>query len=145
MFIQTGALVLTRNQIEGSGTLGYGGVNLIGAVKIPAGGGAPSFAGSATGSTQPKAFGKRANGTPGHPYAWVSWRVSGSYNATPKTVGASVSGTLTVESEVLRPGGYDYPQKSFPFGPITLGADGAFSVSPGETFNGVGTFGFTVP
>jgi hypothetical protein len=144
-FTQNGAMTLTRTQIEGVGSLTYGGLNLSGTVRIPAGGGTPAFNGSSTGTTPPVAFGKRANGTPGHPYAWVSWNVSGSYNHAARSVGASVSGTLTVESEVARVGGFDYPKKDFQFGPLTLGVDGAFSVTPGEAFNGVRTFNFRLP
>jgi hypothetical protein len=144
-FTHSSALKLTRPQIEGAGRLAFGGFGFDGAVKIPSGGGAPSFSGAATGSTSPRAFGKRLDGTPGHPYAWVNWSASAGYDAPSGTVNASVGGQLTVEYEVIEFGGTTYKTKTFGFGPLGVQADGKISLTPGEVFNGVGTFDFTLP
>jgi hypothetical protein len=144
-FTADGVLVLTRGGVDGAGRLGYGRMELSGSVRVPSGGGAASFSGVARGETTPKAFGTRAGGGPGHPYAWVTWNVSGVYDPAVRRVGATVSGTLTVESEVLRPGGLEYPRQGFGFGPVAFGVDGQLTLTPGEVFNGVGTFGFGLP
>ena len=100
---------------------------------------------TASGSTTPTAFGRKLDGSPAHPYAWVAWSASGAYNPTLRVVETSVSGTLTVETEVLRPGGADYPRQNFTYGPVRLGTDGVLTVTPGGTFNGVRTFTFRLP
>lgn len=150
-FSHTAALALTRTasppatRLAGRGTATFGGLSLTGDLHLPPAPAAPSFSGSATGTTPFTAFGKTSLGKPGHPYAGASWTVSGTYDASRQTLRATIAGTLTVEYEVLKPGGNEYPRKVIAFGPLDFGTDGRFTVSPGETFNGIGSFPFRIP
>lgn len=150
-FTHTAALALTRTasplstRIAGRGAGTFGGLSLTGDVSIPPAPAAPSFTGTATGSTPPTAFGRTPLGRPVHPYAWTTWTVSGAYNASQQAIRATVGGTLTVEYEVVKPTGNEYPKKNVNFGPLNLGTDGNFTVNPGEAFNGISSFSFRIP
>jgi len=140
-FAYTNALKLTRSQLEGTGKLTFGRFTFDGAIKVPPSGGPGTFSGTASATTAAKPFGKQANGTPGHPYAWVSWNASAGYDAPGNRITASVRGTLTVEYETLQ----GYRKKDFSFGPVNVDTTGFVRITPGESFNGIGTFDFNLP
>lgn len=140
-FSYSAPIKLTATQWEGAGTVAFGRFGLSGTLKVP-GSGVPAFTGTATGTSSPKAIGKTICGAPGHPYAWVLWTVTGTYEPANKTLKNTVAGSLTVEYETA-PG--KYAKKNFEYGPLNIGTSGALTVDPGEAFNGISGFGFTLP
>jgi hypothetical protein len=141
---ETFNLILSKDGLfldaGGSPKLKYGNVNIPFNVFWLDSSGLREFGGSLGGATDWKAFGRKLDGSPGHPYAKLDWNVSAGYNSQNRTIFANVSGTLTVEYE--RFGGYS--QKSFGFGPQGLGTNGSVSVSPGESFSNISVFSFTL-
>ena len=128
------------NGLEVSGSLSYGDFSLGGTAKVSTAN-IVSFAGTTSGSTPPIAFGLNINtGKPGHPYAWLSWNASASYDGSTQTIKASVSGSFSVEYEVI--GGYKTETLSFPT--LTLPTDGRITLNPG-TFNNITSYSFDLP
>lgn len=123
--------ILEPGGFEVSGQMQFGEFGLSGTAKVsPAQ--VPSFGGSTTGTTAHLPFGRRLNGSPGHPYAWLQWNAAAGYDTSSNTVKASVSGSFTVEYEVFP--GNTYKKETLGFGPLTLPTDGRITVKPPKSF-----------
>ncbi len=122
---------LTKSGFEASGLLSYGDFNFAGTAKVSTGG-VVSFGGSVSGSTTHQPFGRQLNGKPGHPYAWLDWNATASYDGPSLTNKASISGRITVEYEV--PPGNIYKQETMTFPALSLPVDGKISINPGKSF-----------
>lgn len=129
---------LTKSGFEATGSLAYGDFTFTSTAKVSTSL-VVSLSGSLTGSTQPKAFGLKVRANqppePGHPYAWLAWNASASYDGPTQRIKASVSGNISVEYEVKNPDfSSSYPTKTLAFPALNLPAGGSISVTPGETF-----------
>jgi hypothetical protein len=129
---------LTKSGFEASGSLAYGDFSFTSTAKVSTSL-VVSLSGSMTGSTQPKAFGLKVRVNqppePGHPYAWLAWNASASYDGPTQRIKASVSGNISVEYEVKNPDfSSSYPTKTLAFPALNLPAGGSITVSPGQTF-----------
>ncbi len=122
---------LRTTGFEAGGLLRFGGFSFSGAAKVGTTGGV-SFFGTASGSTAHLPFGKRLDGTtPGHPYAWLDWTATATYDAVKQSIAARASGNITVEYE-SPPNVYNKQTLTFPA--LVLPVDGKITVDPGKTF-----------
>ena len=138
---------LRTSGFEAGGLLRFGGLSFDGFAKVGTTGGV-SFSGTTSGATEHIAFGKRADGkTPGHPYAWLDWTATATYDVTRQSIVAKASGKLTVDFE--NPPNV-YNKKAFDFPTLALPVDGKITVSATETFFDIRntpytSFQFTLP
>jgi hypothetical protein len=122
---------LTKSGFEASGSLAYGDFTFTSTAKVSTSL-VVSLAGSATASTPHLPFGRRLNGQPGHPYAWLDWTASASYDGPSQSIKASVGGKFTVDYEVFP--GNTYKQETLNFPTLSLPTDGKITVNPGRSF-----------
>jgi hypothetical protein len=122
---------LTKSGFEASGSLAYGDFSFNSTAKVSTSL-VVSLAGSATASTPHLPFGRRLNGQPGHPYAWLDWTASASYDGPSQSIKASVGGKFTVDYEVFP--GNTYKQETLNFPTLSLPTDGKITVNPGRSF-----------
>ena len=138
---------LTKSGFEATGTLSFGKFGFTGIAKVSTAS-VVSFTGSTSGTTDKKAFGLKLNGTPGHPYAWLTWNATGAYDGPSRTIKATVGGSITIEYEGP-PNVYKQDTVTFPTADLQV--SGNLTVTPGKTYIDiirnvpVPSFNFTLP
>jgi hypothetical protein len=137
---------LTASRFTANGKLNFGGFDLSGFLTVN-NTGTISFTGTQSAVTDHIPFGVRlvsGKFVAGHPYAWLDWDASATFNGS--ALSTTISGTLTVEYEDRG----SFVTKNFPMPAQNLFANGQVSVSTGEEFfdllqNSYSTFSFQLP
>ncbi len=122
---------LTKAGLEASGQLGFGEFGFTGKATVSTSA-AVSFAGSISNVTAKLPFGRRLDGRPGHPYAWLTWTAAATYDGPSQKIKATVGGDITVEYEVFP--GNTYRQETVGFPALNLPEDGRVTIQPGKSF-----------